>query len=152
GPSALRLRSAQSIRTSGCRLELLDVLRRQLRPIDCERELVELTGELEGHLVVPVIDGRAGIGADVEVLVPLPDERNSVLQLLARHLLAVHLEHAGAAAADAAYVVKGKRAKTEAVILEVELQRVLAWRQCLRSLPASAFEVEEVVQEHGLAL
>ena len=51
-------------------------------------------------------------------------------------LLAVHLQHAGAAAADAAQVVEGQRAHAEAVVLEVELQRVLARRQRLRAFPA----------------
>jgi hypothetical protein len=53
------------------RLKLLDVLRRELRPVDREGDLVDLAGEGERDLVVLVVDRCAGIGADVEVLVPL---------------------------------------------------------------------------------
>src|SRR5262249_13037816 len=49
-------------------------------------------------------------------------------------------------------VVEGERTKTEAVIFEVELKRVLARRQRIRSLPARALEINKVVQEYGLAL
>src|SRR5262245_51538186 len=56
----------------------LFVLGRQLRPIDLQRELVELAGETERHLVI-IGHRRAGVGADVEVLVPLQDQRNSAL-------------------------------------------------------------------------
>src|SRR5499426_2705152 len=65
----------------GC-LQLLDVRRRQLRPIDCERKLVELAGELERDLVVLVVHRRAGVRPDVEVLVPLQAKRNSALHSL----------------------------------------------------------------------
>ena len=75
-----------------------------------------------------------------------------MLHVLARNLFAVDLEHAGAAAADTAYVVKGERAHSEAVVLKVELDRVLAWRQRVQSLPARALHVEEVIQEYGLVL
>src|SRR5262252_2765090 len=108
-------------------LELLDVRRRQLRPIDLQRELVELAGELERHLVL-VGHRRPGVGADVEVLVPLHNQRDRVPHGLTRNLLAVDFQHSGAAAADTAYVVEREGAQSEAVILEVELKRVLAWR------------------------
>src|SRR5262245_5191507 len=85
------------------RLELLDVRRRQLRPIDLQRQLVELAGELERDLVVLVVHRRAGVGPDVEVLVPLQDQRNSALHS-PRHLLAVDFEHTSAAAADTAQI------------------------------------------------
>ena len=45
---------------------------------------------------------RAGVGADIEVVVPLHDQRNRQLHNLARDLLAVDLEHARATATDAA--------------------------------------------------
>src|SRR5262245_10113859 len=45
--------------------ELLLVRRRQLRPVDLQRQLVELAGELERGLIVLVVHGRAGVGADV---------------------------------------------------------------------------------------
>src|SRR5215470_15087803 len=54
--------------------------------------------------------------------------------------------------ADAAQIVKCERADSQPVVFEVELQRVLAWHQCLRSLPAHAFQVDEVPQKHRLAL
>src|SRR5215471_14050581 len=120
-------------------LELLDVRRWQLRSIDLQRELVELAGEAERHLVV-IGHRRASVGADVKVLVPLQDQRDRALHALARHLLAVDLEHAGAAAADAAHVVEGERARSKAVVLEVELQLVLAGRERIRAFPAHALE------------
>src|SRR5215471_12930075 len=132
-------------------LELLDVRRCQLRSIDLQRELVELAGETERHLVI-IGHRRAGVGADVEVLVPLQDQRNSALHSVARHLLAVDFEHTSAAAADAAQIVKCERADSQPVVFEVELQRVLAWHQCIRSLPAHAFQVDEVPQKLRLAL
>src|SRR5262249_7239766 len=95
---------------------------------------------------------RAGVRTDVKVLVPLHDERDSVLHRFARHLFAVDLEHTSTTAANATDVVEGERTKTEAVIFEVELKRVLARRQRIRSLPARALEINKVVQEYGLAL
>src|SRR5262249_56796417 len=118
---------------------------------DFERKLVELAGEAERDLVI-VRNWRAGVRADVEVLVPLQDQRNSALHSLARHLLAVDFEHTTAAAADAAQIVECERADSQPVVFEVELQRVLAWQQCIRSLPAHALKVDEVPQKHRLAL
>ena len=51
--------------------EAFDVRGRQLRPVDLERQLVELAGEGERTLVVLVVHRRAGVGADVERFVPL---------------------------------------------------------------------------------
>src|SRR6266851_7566153 len=84
-------------------LQFLDVLLRQFRPVELEGQLVQLAGELERHLIVLVVHRRAGVGADVEVLVPLQDQRQRALHLLVGDLLAVHLEQARAAAADASH-------------------------------------------------
>src|SRR5262249_2637817 len=90
-----------------------------------------LTGQFAGRaskLERPVLilgHGRASLCADVEVLVPLHDQRDRVLHRLARHLLAVDLKHASPAATYAAYVVEGERGRSEAVIFEVELKRCL---------------------------
>src|SRR5262249_28583260 len=51
--------------------ELLHIVRRELRPVDGECQLVELAGEAERNLVVLVVHWRFGVGTDVEVLVPL---------------------------------------------------------------------------------
>src|SRR5262245_50220979 len=70
-PAALRraagIRDATSVNllgrpvvARGC-LQLLDVRRRQLRPIDCERQLVELAGEAERHLVVLIVHRRPSV-------------------------------------------------------------------------------------------
>src|SRR5262245_1615670 len=75
-----------------------------------------------------------------------------MIHRLARHLLPINLEHACAASADAAQIVEGKRPYSKPVILEIKLQRVLAGRQCLRSLPAHALEIDQVPQKHWLAL
>ena len=55
-----------------------------------------------------IIHGSAGIGADVKRFVPLQDERQGALHCLGGHLLAVHFEDAGAAAADATQVIEGQ--------------------------------------------
>jgi hypothetical protein len=89
-------------------LQLLDVRWRELRPIDLQRQLVERAGELERDLVV-VGNRRAGIGADVEVFIPLHDERDRMLHRFARHFFAVDFERAGATAANATDVVEGER-------------------------------------------
>ena len=56
-------------------LELLNVLRSELRSVDGQRDLLDLAGEPERHLVVLVVHRRAGVGADVEVLVSLQNDR-----------------------------------------------------------------------------
>src|SRR5215831_6269922 len=72
-------------------LQLLDVRRGELRPVDLQRELVEFAGEAERHLVI-IGYRRAGVRPDVKVLVPLQDQRKSTVHGLARHLLAIHFE------------------------------------------------------------
>jgi hypothetical protein len=64
-------------------LQPFDIRRRQLRPIDLERELVERAGKFEWDLVILGHWG-AGIGADVEVLVPLHNEWNGMRHSLPR--------------------------------------------------------------------
>ncbi len=90
------------------RFELFDVLGGQTGPIDLDDQLAELTGELERDLVIFVVHRSAGIGADVKSFIPLQDERQGALHFLGGYLLAVHLENAGAAAADAAQIIKGQ--------------------------------------------
>ncbi len=70
---------------SCCRLllglfELLDVFRRQLRPIDRQCHLVQLAGELERRLVVGVVHAGQRVGANVEAFVPRKDEWDRVFQ------------------------------------------------------------------------
>src|SRR5215470_14593268 len=65
-------------------LEFLDVLRRQLRPIHFDGDLAELAGEREWTLIVLIVHRRACIGTEVHALVPLKDQRDSVLHLLSR--------------------------------------------------------------------
>src|SRR5262249_2534019 len=66
-------------------LALLDetflVLGCELRTVDGQRQLVELAGERERHLVVLVGHRRAGVGTDVEGLVELHDDRDRMLHL-----------------------------------------------------------------------
>src|SRR5262249_44868692 len=112
--------------------------------LDLQRQFVERASELERHLVVLVVYRCASVSADVEVLVPLEDQRQCVLHLLARNLLAVDLEDADATATDAAQVVEGERSHAQSVMLEVELERVPAGRQCLGAFPANALQVGEI--------
>jgi len=51
--------------------QFFHIVWRERRPVDGERQLVELTGEAERGLVVLVVHRRLGVRADVEVLVPL---------------------------------------------------------------------------------
>src|SRR5262245_42581281 len=53
------------------RLKLLDILRRQLRAVDLDRQLVQLGGQREWWLVVGIVHAGQRVGADVEALVPL---------------------------------------------------------------------------------
>src|SRR5208337_600802 len=89
---------------------------------------------------------------DVEVLIPLQDQRYRVLHRLRGHSLPVNLQHTGTPLTDAAHVVEGKRTHAETVVLEVELQRVLPGGQRFRTLPLYALEVDQVPREHRLAL
>ena len=59
--------------------ELLDLLRRQLRTVHLDRQLVELGGQRERRLVVGVVHAGERVGADVEALVPLQDDRQGLL-------------------------------------------------------------------------
>src|SRR5215471_11175417 len=124
--------------------EPLLVRRGELRAVDGQRDLVDLAGERERHLVVLVVDRRAGVRADVQVLVPLENEREGVLHPLARDFRAVDLEDSGAALAEPTVAAEHERRRTEAVVPEVELERVLAGRQDLRSLPLDPLQVYQV--------
>ncbi|EXI77682.1 MAG: hypothetical protein AW12_03098 [Candidatus Accumulibacter sp. BA-94] len=68
------------------------------------------------------------------------------------HRLAVDLQRARAGPAEAAHVVEGERADAQAVVLEVELKRVLAGSESLGTLPLDPLQVDQVPQEHRLAL
>src|SRR5258708_2420171 len=117
------------------------LLRGQLLRLEVERELVELAGEPERR-VVAILDLRNAcprIHPNIERLVPLENEGDGVLDVLLVRLLAVDNERAGAALAEA-----------PAVELEVEHQRVLAGLE-LGTRPNLALEIEQVVQEDGLA-
>ncbi len=133
-------------------LELLDVLGRELRAVHLDRQLVKLAGKGERRLVVGVVHAGQRVGADVEALVPLQDHRQRVRHGNGLDSFAVHLERAGAAAAEAAQVVERERADAEAVVLEVELDRVLAGRERVRAFPLDAFQVNQVPEEHRFAL
>ena len=49
-------------------------------------------------------------------------------------------------------LLKRERAHAEAVVLEVELDGVLAGRERLRAFPLDALQIDQVPQEHRLAL
>ncbi len=132
--------------------ERLDVFRRQLRPVHLDRQLVELGGQRERRLIVGIIDTGQRIGANVEALVPLQDHWQRMRHGNGLDFFAVHFERAGAGAAKTAHVVEGERADAKAVILEVELQRVFAGHERVRAFPLDAFQVNQVPEEHRLAL
>src|SRR5262249_7773219 len=102
---------------------------------------VELAGEAEWHLIVLVVDGSPGVDAHVEGLVYGEEERSGVRDLGGRDLFIVHLQNTGAALPEAGSIVS-----------EVEDDGVFAWRERVLAFPAEAFEVDKVIDEHGLAL
>ena len=111
-PSSLPPLLARPVVPLALFFELLDVGGRQLRPIDLDRQLVELAGERERdtgsprrHTGVPVSEPMSKLSSHCRM-------SGSVRSIFWRgDFLAVHLEHAGAAAADAAHVVEGQRAR-----------------------------------------
>lgn len=132
--------------------QLLFILRSELWLVNAERDLLELAGERERRLVVLVVDPGQGVGTDIETLVELQQERQRVLHLLLRDHLAVDLERADAAAADATHVIEGERREAQSVILEVELKHVLAGAERFASLPPHALQTNQVPGEHRLVL
>jgi hypothetical protein len=54
-------------------LEVLNVLRRQLRSIHFDRQLVELVSKREWWLVILVVHTGQCVGADVDALVPFAE-------------------------------------------------------------------------------
>jgi hypothetical protein len=49
-------------------------------------------------------------------------------------------------------LLKASVPDAQAVVLEVEFDGVRAWRQSLRALPLQALQIDQVPQEHRLAL
>ena len=115
--------------------------RLELRRPDLDRQLVERAGEAERHLVVLVVDRRAGIDADVEGLVDRHQERNGMRDRLLGDLRAVDAQHALAALAEAGTIIG-----------EVEDDGVLAGRQRLLARPPEALQPQQIVGEDRLAL
>src|SRR5208283_3732669 len=74
-----------------------------------------------------------------------------ILHFLSGHFLAIHLEHASTALADAAQVVEGQRAHSEAIVLEVKLHDVLTGCKRLGAFPPNALQVDQVPEKHRLA-
>src|SRR5947208_4092260 len=122
-------------------LEFLDVFLRELRAIYLNRKLVELGSERERRLVVFIVDTSQRVGADIEALVPLQDHRQGVRHGDGLNFLAVHLERSGARTTETTHVIEGKCAQAQAVVLEVELQRMFAGRESAWAFPLDAFQV-----------
>jgi hypothetical protein len=131
-------------------LELLHVLRRELRRFELNRYLVDLAGELERDLIVLVVHRCKGGIPDVDHGVQRFGQGQSVFHFLGRHDLAVHLQRSGAAAADATHVIICQRLCTEAVVPEVELEGVLSGRE-RRALPLRPLEAQEIIGEDRFA-
>src|ERR1019366_5205844 len=125
----------------------LFVLRRQLLRSELEGELVDRAVESEWYFVA-VVHCRARIDPDIERFIDRHQERNGVLDGLARQFLTIDREHTRAALA-----------RPGAVVLEIEYDLVLARLErgaqpVLRAhaaLPAEALQIEQVVHEHRLA-
>jgi hypothetical protein len=78
------------------RLQSLDGRRRELRPIDLDRQLVEFSHRRKWRFVFDVVDAGERVKIDVEALVPLQDHWLRLLHSPRGDLLAVYLECAGA--------------------------------------------------------
>jgi hypothetical protein len=155
GPSATAHVTRRSVRVlcgAICIRQLVLVLRRQLRRLDRDRQLVELAGEREWDLIAAVIHLRAGFRADVEGLIDWQGQRHGALHRLRRDDLAVHRQRSGTGTTDPAHVVEGKCSKAETVVFEVEHDGVLTGRERLRPFPADPFEREQVPGEDRPAL
>src|SRR4029077_11819245 len=131
--------------------QLLLVLRRQLRWLYRDRQLVDLACERERDLIIAIIHRRTGFRANVESFVDWQNQRHRALHFLRRNDVAVHSQGSGAATADSAHVVEGKRSEAETVVFEIEHDGVLAGRKRLLALPADAVEAEQVPSEDRLA-
>src|SRR5689334_17486445 len=89
-----------SVRCGALRFfQLLFVLRCQYRWIEPYGQLVDLAGEGERHLIIAIIDRRAGVGPDIKGFVPGQGQRDGAIQFLRRDHIAVDLESAGSRAA-----------------------------------------------------
>ena len=110
-------------------------------------EFYNFTSESKGHLIILVVNSCAGVGSNVECLIPLKEERNCPLQFLGRNFLAVDLEHTYAAACDTADTVVRKCASTSPSYLKSNINVCLpgasspgpSQRMCLRP---SKFQVK----------
>src|SRR6266567_7170319 len=101
---------------SGGRLSHPHLFRsREVRRPEVERHVVDLAVEAKWYLVVLIVYPGAGVEPDVEGLVRRQQERDRLWDLQRTDLVAVDLEHSGAALCDA-----------RAVIPKVEHDRVLA--------------------------
>ena len=72
--------------------QLLLVLRRQLRGIERDRQLVDRASECEWDLIIVVIHRRTGVRADVEGLIPRQEQRHRAVHRLRRDHFAIDLE------------------------------------------------------------
>jgi hypothetical protein len=109
---------------------------------ELEGQLVDLAGELKRRVVTIFHQRDAGarVLANVERFILGERDRGCMLHGIPGHFLAVHGQHAGA-----------PLAQTWAFGLEVEDDGVLARLQ-LWPFPHRALEVEQVIEEHHLAL
>jgi hypothetical protein len=79
-----------------------------------------------GGLATPTTER---VRADVKTLVELQDDGDRAVQPLLARDFAIHRERAGPALTDPGDAAEGERGEAQAVVLEVELPRVLAGRE-----------------------
>ncbi len=113
---------------------------------------MELAGEAEGGLIILVGHRRAGIGTHVEVFIPLHGHGNGLFHLPGGDHLAVDLEIAGSAAAQATGAAVLQCSGTQTIVFEVEFKGVPAGSQLVRSFPLDALKAHQVPGVHRLAL
>src|SRR5450755_900651 len=117
------------------------VVARQLRRPQLEGYLVELAGKAERHLVILVVDWRAGIHADIKGFVNRHEDGSGMRYFLGADFLVVHLQDAGATFTE-----------TGAFVSEVKHDSVFARRERLFTFPSEPLQIQKVVSEHRLPL
>ena len=146
------LQSIRVIHGASGRLKLLHILGRQLRRVERDGQLIDLAVEGKRHVIIAIIDGRAGIRPNIEGFIPGKGERDRAIHHVRRDDFAIDPQRSGSRATKPADIVEGERRKPQPVIFEVIDERMLTRRKRLGRLPFHPFQVEQVPGEDRLAL
>ena len=115
-------------------------------------QLIDLAVEGKRHVIIAIIDGRAGIRPNIEGFIPGKGERDRAIHHVRRDDFAIDPQRSGSRATKPADIVEGERRKPQPVIFEVIRRRMLTRRKRLGRLPFHPFQVEQVPGEDRSAL